>query len=368
MVADWPGVLHINPQTACAVSDWVRMHAHMAPSVACHPPPDGGLVAHLKEAAGSTFDAYNNALQTDYDRTTAIQALVLVGLGDVTAQFFEARNRRLDAEAAEKEAVVVATIDLEGEVKKVACVEEEGGDVTCAAVEVDEWWFDPQRTLRMGFLGLVIGGLGTSHWLQYLEEQLPGHDHWQTIVQKAMLDGCIWAPIANTAYLIFTPLLEGEDLDFVKEKLANRFVPVMIAELSTFLPYNLGTSGSHSIPFDSTTRPFNHSPPTTRHSPPAHSPPHHSHPPPPTTTTTSVVLDDPAADPSFQHGFPFHVLCHLSFDGEPRGRGCGRFRGRLCGAAGPAAPAQSAADAEADAKHGIHVNFSSFSVTTVVPS
>uniref|UniRef100_A0A7S2F8E5 Peroxisomal membrane protein MPV17 n=1 Tax=Florenciella parvula TaxID=236787 RepID=A0A7S2F8E5_9STRA len=237
MVADWTSVLHINPQTACAVSDWLHMHAHMAPSAACHPPPDGGLVAHLKDAAGSTFDAYNNALQTDYDRTTAIQALVLVGLGDVTAQFFEARNRRADAEAREKEAVVVATIDVKGEVKKVACVEE-GGDVTCAAVEVEEW-FDPKRTLRMGFLGLVIGGLGTSHWLQYLEQQLPGHDHWQTIVQKAMLDGCIWAPIANTAYLIFTPLLEGEDLDFVKEKLANRFVPVMIAELSTFLPYNL---------------------------------------------------------------------------------------------------------------------------------
>mmetsp|Transcript_3320 Transcript_3320/g.5508 ORF Transcript_3320/g.5508 Transcript_3320/m.5508 type:complete len:117 (-) Transcript_3320:54-404(-) len=54
-----------------------------------------------------------------------------------------------------------------------------------------------------------------------------------------MLDGCVWAPIANTAYLIFTPLLEGEDLDFVKEKLTNRFVPVMKAELSTFLPYNL---------------------------------------------------------------------------------------------------------------------------------
>lgn len=72
-------------------------------------------------------DAYNEALRLHYGLTTAVQAFVLVGMGDAIAQ-------------------------------KIEKVE-----------------YDPVRTFRMGSLGLVIGGIGTSHWLKFLESQLPGH-------------------------------------------------------------------------------------------------------------------------------------------------------------------------------------------------
>jgi hypothetical protein len=81
----------------------------------------------VMDEATRLVNAYNEALRTNYDLTTAVQAFVLVGVGDAIAQKIE----KLD--------------------------------------------FDPVRTLRMGSLGLVIGGIGTSHWLKFLESQLPGH-------------------------------------------------------------------------------------------------------------------------------------------------------------------------------------------------
>ena len=72
-------------------------------------------------------DAYNEALRLHYGLTTAVQAFVLVGMGDAIAQ------------------------------------------------KIEKIEYDPVRTFRMGSLGLVIGGIGTSHWLKFLESQLPGH-------------------------------------------------------------------------------------------------------------------------------------------------------------------------------------------------
>lgn len=109
---------------------------------------------------------YVNSLETHYYRTTAIQATVLVGLGDLGAQLIERR----------------ATGDA----------------------------YEPQRTLRMAVLGLFIAGFGTSTWLRLLEAALPGNGTPEIVVEKACLDACIWAPIANTLYLVLTPLLEGD--------------------------------------------------------------------------------------------------------------------------------------------------------------
>jgi len=72
-------------------------------------------------------NAYNEALRVNYDLTAAVQAFILVGMGDAIAQ------------------------------------------------KIEKIEFDPVRTFRMGSLGLVIGGIGTSHWLKFLESQLPGH-------------------------------------------------------------------------------------------------------------------------------------------------------------------------------------------------
>ena len=78
---------------------------------------------------------YMNSLHDHYYLTTAVQACTLVSAGDVFAQLIELR-------AAQKK---------------------EGASQLALAD------YDPTRTVRMGFLGLFIGGLGTAAWLRQLE-------------------------------------------------------------------------------------------------------------------------------------------------------------------------------------------------------
>lgn len=54
-----------------------------------------------------------------------------------------------------------------------------------------------------------------------------------------MIDACIWAPIANGAYLGLTPLVEGAGFKRAGEIVRERFAEVMKTELKTFTPYNL---------------------------------------------------------------------------------------------------------------------------------
>jgi len=139
--------------------------------------------------------AYLSSLEHHYFRTTTAQAFSLVAAGDALAQAIEMRT----------------------------------GGVA----------YDPARTLRMGLLGLLIGGFGTARWLQVLERAVPGNGSPQPVIAKALLDACIWAPLANTAYLVLTPLTEGESPATVKRQLSEQFIPVMKTELASFLPYNL---------------------------------------------------------------------------------------------------------------------------------
>ena len=141
-------------------------------------------------------DAYYAALETNYYSTTAAQAFLLVGMGDTISQGIETKGFRNDE-------------------------------------------YDLPRTLRMAGLGLAIAGFGTSTWLKNLEAALPGHSTAGRVLEKASLDACVWAPIANTLYLVLTPLLEGKSRDEVWQLCERRFVPVMQTELSTFFPYNL---------------------------------------------------------------------------------------------------------------------------------
>eukprot|EP00966_Prymnesium_polylepis_P207579 4808268-Prymnesium_polylepis.1 len=181
---------------------------------------------------------YLAALDEHYFTTTATQALLLVGSGDVLAQQIELNAARKHGEYVE---------------------------------------YDPTRTARMAALGMLIGGFGTARWLQFLEYMLPAdaavgypgysalgnlptwlyapllrffaaHDinvdlsavaTADLVVIKAILDACFWAPLANTAYLVLTPLLEGKSVENVQSILSERFVPVMKTELATFFPYNL---------------------------------------------------------------------------------------------------------------------------------
>ena len=59
------------------------------------------------------------------------------------------------------------------------------------------------------------------------------------MIVKALVDACFWAPLANTGYLVLTPLSEGKSVEEVRGRLREHFVPVMKTELCTFFPYNL---------------------------------------------------------------------------------------------------------------------------------
>lgn len=59
------------------------------------------------------------------------------------------------------------------------------------------------------------------------------------MVEKALIDACFWAPIANGAYLGLTPLVEGAGFKRSGEIVRERFAEVMKTELKTFTPYNL---------------------------------------------------------------------------------------------------------------------------------
>ena len=155
-----------------------------------------------------------------YYLTTCLQALALVSIGDVLAQALESTGTN------DSEVPVSLSVD----------------------------W---QRTLRTGMLGIAIGGIGDAMWLRYLEEPglfepvLRAFSTFNVehrigidadsllVVVKATLDAFVWAPIANTLYLVLTPLSEGMDLTSVSQSLGDNFLPVMQSELSIFFPYNL---------------------------------------------------------------------------------------------------------------------------------
>ena len=182
--------------------------------------------------------SYLAALHEHYYLTTAAQAFTLVSMGDLIAQFIERQDDDSTAQAQ-------PPLDL-------------------------------SRTLRMGMLGMAIGGFGTATWLRLLEGALPaveaqsavtfadmplwlyepvlraletyGPEHGigldsitddLLVLIKATLDACVWAPVANTLYLVLTPLTEGASLEEVRSQVSENFLPVMKTELSTFFPYNL---------------------------------------------------------------------------------------------------------------------------------
>lgn len=176
--------------------------------------------------AGRLVHAYQTSLREHYDTTTAVQAFVLVAMGDLIAQGIEASTA---AGGAQAEAAVLAEAEERGEALVGQALPADG----------QHGRLDLVRTLRMGSLGLLIGGIGTSHWLQFLESKLPGHASPTIVLEKATLDACLWAPVANGAYLMLTPILEGDDAATVKRKVEGEFMDVMKTELLTFFPYNL---------------------------------------------------------------------------------------------------------------------------------
>ena len=168
------------------------------PSGRRHAPPAASL-----DALASMSTHYLEHLDNDYFLTTCTQSFALVSAGDVMAQV----------------------------------IEEHMG--------VREGGVDFGRTVRFGFLGILVSGLGTARWLQFLEEVVgptAGGDQWAGVVEKVAMDFCMWAPIANAFYIVAVPAVEGE-VDLTRENAAalisERFGPAMAAEFCMFVPYDL---------------------------------------------------------------------------------------------------------------------------------
>ena len=58
-------------------------------------------------------------------------------------------------------------------------------------------------------------------------------------MRKAATDYSVWAPFANTCYLLGVPLLTGHDVAAALQTLQAGFASVMLLELSIFAPYNI---------------------------------------------------------------------------------------------------------------------------------
>jgi len=178
-------------------------------------------------------NAYQQSLREHYAATTALQAFILVGLGDFGAQLIELGK---DGNGNSEELTGGAVPSFPSQ----QMVELETAELASSSPRaVGEAQYDAVRTLRMALLGLLIGGVGTSNWLRFLEGQIPGHDSIAPVLEKATLDACVWAPLANTAYLVLTPLLEGKPVQEVQSLLEAEFAGVMKTELMTFFPYNI---------------------------------------------------------------------------------------------------------------------------------
>ena len=163
-----------------------------------HAPPAASL-----DALAAMSTQYLEHLDNEYFLTTCTQSFALVSAGDVMAQVIE---ERMGAR--------------------------EGG-------------VDFGRTMRFGFLGIIVSGLGTARWLQFLEEVVgptAGGDQWAGVVEKVAMDFCMWAPIANAFYIVAVPAVEGEVALTPENSVAlisERFGPAMAAEFCMFVPYDL---------------------------------------------------------------------------------------------------------------------------------
>lgn len=95
----------------------------------------------------------------------------------------------------------------------------------------------------MALAAFVISGYGTATWQRTLEAASEGDSHtWgkdQDAVFKATADYIVWAPIANTGYLLAIPLLTGQGVDVAMQTMCAGFVSVSLLELAIIAPYNL---------------------------------------------------------------------------------------------------------------------------------
>ena len=95
--------------------------------------------------------------------------------------------------------------------------------------------------LSMGLLGSAVSGAGGGAWSRFLEKRLGrsvGKGRAGDVARSAALSFCLWAPLANSLYLLGLPMLQGESCSSAWECLCSRFTHVMLLELCLFVPYS----------------------------------------------------------------------------------------------------------------------------------
>ena len=97
---------------------------------------------------------------------------------------------------------------------------------------------------------LLFSGLVGSAWLALLESTLGSGTESRDIVRKAVCDFCIYAPVANSVYLVLVPLLAGaieqhaafdmsSSLCHSLSTWQSNFGSAMQLEAQVFVPFNL---------------------------------------------------------------------------------------------------------------------------------
>ena len=126
----------------------------------------------------------------------------------------------------------------------------QGGVVRAAADGATQVWAhgvvsDPAHVAAIGSLGFVVSGLAGACWLRLLERIGPCGTEPADCVKKAGMDYTMWAPLANSAYLLGVPLLTAvysggtADLGLALSTWESGFLAVMAMELAIFAPYNV---------------------------------------------------------------------------------------------------------------------------------
>ena len=96
-----------------------------------------------------------------------------------------------------------------------------------------------EHILVMVMLGALVSGAGNAQWLRVLEGWYGSEASRGTVLRKTCTDYLCWAPIANSAYLFFLPLLTGKGMEAAFASVEGGFLSVMLMEMAIFMPYNL---------------------------------------------------------------------------------------------------------------------------------
>ena len=146
----------------------------------------------------------------------------------------------------------------------LACVQSgclRGGSDIVAQMLRESPVLDIAHAAAMGTTGVIISGLIGASWLRLLESELGSGVEPLDVAKKSLADYCLYAPFANSMYLLLVPALSAiyssaPDLILCNGEIctadllatavgtasaawAHGFGPAMTLEAMIFAPYNL---------------------------------------------------------------------------------------------------------------------------------